>query len=182
MNRRTGGRAGTSYADLLKDPRWQKKRLLVLEAAGWECSSCGANDKTLHVHHLRYVRGRMPWEYPNDELEVLCEGCHEEATFWTKRLDALVEEVKLAGRIDVEHAAGYLAALVASSDRAVASSENAIAVTGPEEAAGIGNYVFGPITSDTMIFDRIVDGKVDVYALRLEFVRAYSDRRKGEEE
>jgi hypothetical protein len=32
------------YADLLKNPQWQKKRLEVLEASGWECEMCG--DKT----------------------------------------------------------------------------------------------------------------------------------------
>jgi hypothetical protein len=39
-----------SYADLLKDPRWQKKRLEVLESNGWACEACGSATKTLHVH------------------------------------------------------------------------------------------------------------------------------------
>jgi hypothetical protein len=30
-----------SYADLLKDRRWQKKRLEVLDAADLKCESCG---------------------------------------------------------------------------------------------------------------------------------------------
>jgi hypothetical protein len=40
-----------SYYDLLKHPEWQKKRLKVLEAAEFECATCGSKDKTLHVHH-----------------------------------------------------------------------------------------------------------------------------------
>lgn len=32
----------------------------------------------LNVHHPRYINGRMPWEYDNDELMVLCEPCHKD--------------------------------------------------------------------------------------------------------
>jgi hypothetical protein len=88
-----------SYADLLKDRRWQKKRLEVLDAAGLKCSSCGSVDPSvpLHVHHKIYVRGRMPWEYNVDELESLCDACHKNATNWGKFCDALIEIAKLAG-------------------------------------------------------------------------------------
>jgi hypothetical protein len=65
-----------TYADLLKDPRWQRRRLEVLERAGWACEQCSATTRTLHVHHVRYVRGRMPWAYGDDELQCLCEHCH----------------------------------------------------------------------------------------------------------
>jgi hypothetical protein len=67
-----------SYSDLLKDPRWQKKRLKKLEAADWHCESCFDNSSMLSVHHKRYVKGRMPWEYPDEELAVLCQSCHED--------------------------------------------------------------------------------------------------------
>lgn len=65
-----------TYADLLKDPRWQKKRLEVFQAAYFTCELCGDERTTLHVHHLRYRRGRMPWEYPLADLLCLCETCH----------------------------------------------------------------------------------------------------------
>ena len=42
---------GKSYKKLLKDPRWQKKRLKVLERAGWACEECGDTKTELHVHH-----------------------------------------------------------------------------------------------------------------------------------
>jgi hypothetical protein len=29
-----------SYGDLLRDPRWQKKRLEMLDAAEWKCTCC----------------------------------------------------------------------------------------------------------------------------------------------
>lgn len=72
------------YQQKLKDPRWQKKRLEVLAESGWQCSSCGDQESTLHVHHLVYVKGREPWEYENYELVVLCESCHQR----THQIDA----------------------------------------------------------------------------------------------
>jgi hypothetical protein len=32
----------------------------------------------LHVHHKFYVRGRLPWEYQDEELTTLCNWCHWE--------------------------------------------------------------------------------------------------------
>lgn len=69
--------AMTPYARLLLDPRWQKKRLHRLESAGWACNRCSATDRTLHVHHRYYVKGRKPWEYQDNDLEVLCAECHQ---------------------------------------------------------------------------------------------------------
>ena len=65
-----------SYSEKLKDIRWQKKRLQVLERDGWRCRDCGCKDQTLHVHHCHYERGG-PWQTPNDLLMSLCEDCHE---------------------------------------------------------------------------------------------------------
>lgn len=69
--------AKMTYAEQLKHPNWQKKRLDVLKEMDFECQSCGDKERTLHVHHIRYVKGRMAWEYENNELKVLCEVCHE---------------------------------------------------------------------------------------------------------
>lgn len=67
-----------TYAEKLKDPRWQKKRLETFEAHGWKCDSCLTRINTLHVHHRYYVPGRQPWEYPVDCLQVLCSKCHKD--------------------------------------------------------------------------------------------------------
>jgi 5-methylcytosine-specific restriction endonuclease McrA len=64
-----------NYADKLKDPRWQRKRLEVMERAGWKCQLCDEKDHELHVHHPRYIRGRELWEY--DNLICLCSKCHD---------------------------------------------------------------------------------------------------------
>ena len=65
------------YTEKLKNPRWQKKRLEILERDGWQCRSCWENNKTLHVHHMSYDKDLKPWEYDNNKLLTLCEDCHE---------------------------------------------------------------------------------------------------------
>lgn len=67
----------SSYAELLKDPRWQRKRLERLDLAKWACSACESTTATLHVHHKQYIKGRKPWEYELSELDVLCADCHK---------------------------------------------------------------------------------------------------------
>lgn len=72
---------GKTYVDLLKDPRWQKKRLEVMERDKFMCTSCQSDETTLNVHHVvPYRKDTKPWEYENDELITLCEDCHKEIT------------------------------------------------------------------------------------------------------
>jgi hypothetical protein len=70
----------SNYSSLLRDPRWQRKRLAILNRDSWQCQKCGDKESTLHVHHLSYVSGRKPWEYEDDMLLTLCESCHEYET------------------------------------------------------------------------------------------------------
>ena len=65
-----------SYSEKLKDPRWQKKRLSILERDKWKCRSCLSGESTLHVHHMFYEKGREPWEAEDHSLMTLCENCH----------------------------------------------------------------------------------------------------------
>lgn len=65
-----------SYADLLRDPRWQRMRLEVMQRAGFACERCHSTTKTLNVHHTYYSKGRPPWQYPSESLRCLCEECH----------------------------------------------------------------------------------------------------------
>lgn len=69
-----------TYSELLKDPRWQKKRLEIMQRDDFKCQHCFATDKSLQVHHLVYHKGAKPWEYKNEELITLCEHCHESET------------------------------------------------------------------------------------------------------
>lgn len=97
-----------SYAEKLRDPRWQRKRLQIMERADFACEHCGAADRTLNVHHKLYRKGAMPWEYENHELECVCEGCHEIAHGWRQRLDEI-----LAQSGDIERIVGFAEAMLA---------------------------------------------------------------------
>lgn len=65
-----------TYGEQLKHPNWQRKRLEVMEAAEFQCENCGDKESTLNVHHRRYVKGRMVWEYERPDLVCLCYQCH----------------------------------------------------------------------------------------------------------
>lgn len=86
-----------TYSEQLRHPLWQRKRLEVLEGAGWMCQTCCATDQTLHVHHKRYVKGRMAWEYPALELAALCETCHQEAHFYSDSIANLLATLEVDG-------------------------------------------------------------------------------------
>lgn len=64
------------YAQLLRHPRWQRRRLEIMQSRGWACENCGDAETELHVHHTDYRSGHKPWEYPDDLLKCLCERCH----------------------------------------------------------------------------------------------------------
>lgn len=63
-----------SYSEKLKDPRWQRKRLEIMQRDNFKCKICCSGTTTLNIHHKSY-RGE-PWEQDNSELETLCEDCH----------------------------------------------------------------------------------------------------------
>lgn len=64
------------YLELLKDPRWQKKRLEIFQRDLWMCAVCHDTQSTLAVHHRLYLPNRLPWDYPDNLLITLCESCH----------------------------------------------------------------------------------------------------------
>ena len=66
-----------TYSEKLKDPRWQKKRLEILERDNWACQRCFDTNSTLHIHHLYYDFKFDPWEYEDETLITLCEECHQ---------------------------------------------------------------------------------------------------------
>lgn len=87
----TGERmAKMTYSEQLRHPNWQRKRLEVMEDAGFQCEGCGDKESTLNVHHRRYVKGRMAWEYERKELACLCEQCHQEEHEHRELLDRLL--------------------------------------------------------------------------------------------
>lgn len=87
-----------TYSDKLKDPRWQKKRLEILERDEWTCQRCFDTSSTLHVHHFRYIPGKEPWDYDNDSLLTICAECHEQEKDSRKEKEgSLLEILKDSG-------------------------------------------------------------------------------------
>lgn len=84
-----------TYAEKLRDPRWQRKRLQTLEAYNFKCGVCLSEEKTLHVHHLIYRKGVEPWDYePVADLMAMCEDCHNDRTLEDARIkEALTDGV-----------------------------------------------------------------------------------------
>lgn len=95
--------ANQRYSELLLDPRWQKKRLYVLEHGHFRCFFCGDEKTTLHVHHFVYT-AKFPWEEPDENLCPACADCHwlihakEKMTEFERRLiDILIEPLRAFG-------------------------------------------------------------------------------------
>lgn len=64
-----------TYGEKLKDPRWQKKRLEILNRDEFKCRACQSKTDTLHVHHLKYTD--EPWDAADVDLVTLCDVCHD---------------------------------------------------------------------------------------------------------
>jgi hypothetical protein len=71
------------YREQLKDPRWQKKRLKILERDGWKCTECGNDKMELQIHHLKYHGS--PWEVDDAYLKTLCANCHSKESNQPKK-------------------------------------------------------------------------------------------------
>lgn len=98
-----------TYGELLRDPRWQKKRLKTLEAADWKCEHCGGGKETLNVHHRSYKKGADPWDYEDAELQVLCEKCHLSFHNYKKSIEIVLG---LLSPTELPVALGFLKSLV----------------------------------------------------------------------
>lgn len=89
-----------TYFEKLKDPRWQRKRLEIMERNNFACASCGADENTLNVHHKIYRKNTEPWDYEDDNFIVYCESCHtslhEEKNFLMKNIDTVEKMRRLA--------------------------------------------------------------------------------------
>lgn len=134
-----------TYSEKLKDPRWQRRRLEILERDGWACTNCEAKDQTLHVHHKRYERGKQPWESDDDDLETLCEWCHTKETFQMDEIMFL-----LARNIEGRAARDAVLGLLRAMDSAPRGYK--ISFGSYEEAEGVG-YFCG-VSADRVIEHR----------------------------
>ena len=129
--------AKLTYREQLLHPNWQRKRLEMLEKAQWTCGNCGETEATLHVHHRRYVKGRMVWDYDEEELEVLCDSCHAEHHAHRELLDRILADAASFGASTAEAVGllgGYFAANVAIGPEL---QREAIAIDGHSHDLGV---------------------------------------------
>jgi 5-methylcytosine-specific restriction endonuclease McrA len=86
-----------NYSQKLRDPKWQRLRLEVFNRDNFTCTNCGSAHKEIQVHHLDYITGIEPWEYPLDMLTTLCCDCHAKENERTKHETYLLNSLKMKG-------------------------------------------------------------------------------------
>lgn len=72
-----------TYAEKLKDPRWQKKRTDILQRDNFTCQLCEDIKTTLAVHHKKYYK--EPWDAKDEDLITYCEHCHAAVEYSKKQ-------------------------------------------------------------------------------------------------
>jgi hypothetical protein len=106
-----------TYQDQIKSPKWQKKRLEVMEINRFKCEECQCEDTQLNVHHTYYRKGHKIWEYDNVELRCLCEDCHKKTHELNENILAslgVLEVISTMG--SKEQVLGYIHGMLSSSD------------------------------------------------------------------
>lgn len=83
-----------TYFEKLKDPRWQKKRLQILDRDNFCCTQCAGTSEQLHVHHLVY-KGSNPWDTGDEYLTTLCKNCHDREEKMVKKVKEIINNYTL---------------------------------------------------------------------------------------
>ncbi|WP_349966282.1 HNH endonuclease [Phocaeicola massiliensis] len=86
-----------NYKEQIKSPKWQKRRLEILQRDDFKCQICGDSENTLNVHHLVYHKDRNIWEYEDWELITLCEECHEHEHIIEESINERIWSLKSRG-------------------------------------------------------------------------------------
>ena len=103
--------ANKSYSEKLRDPRWQRKRLEILNRSNFKCQSCNDKDSPLHVHHCWYERNADPWSYPDDAYLCLCETCHALREDEEYRVKVALSAYSICGLSDISFILDSLTAI-----------------------------------------------------------------------
>lgn len=85
------------YKEQIKSPKWQKRRLEIMQRDNFTCQLCGDTESMLNVHHLCYHKKRNIWEYEDWELITLCENCHKEEHSSMDYIISEIESIKSRG-------------------------------------------------------------------------------------
>lgn len=90
-----------TYSEQKNHPKWQRKRLEILERDGFKCTICGENEKSLHVHHLYYLPKTLIWEYDDEALKTVCEKHHNQLTYELGKLSGIIAFEILKGQFEL---------------------------------------------------------------------------------
>ena len=99
-----------TYFEMLQDPWWQRRKTEIQIRDNFTCPVCDETTKELHVHHQFYESGKLPWDYTDDQLILLCADCHEKATTFMALLRRSLSELH---PVHHERVLGYVNAIVA---------------------------------------------------------------------
>lgn len=144
-----------NFWEAYKHPQWQKRRLEVMQKAGFKCEECGGEDATLNVHHKFYVKGRQPWQYADAELLCLCDGCHERFHEYKQELLSLIG----TGGCRIEVLVGYARAAASADVYTEPGVGDPIRVESVGVAFGVADR-FGLVGDDVLRMAGLDDGKL----------------------
>ncbi len=80
----------STYSQKLNHPKWQRKRLEIMQRDNFKCTICGNDEDELNVHHLYYVSGKAVYDYDNEYLVTLCKDCHQATHNEISKISALI--------------------------------------------------------------------------------------------
>jgi hypothetical protein len=93
-----------TYFEKLKHPKWQKKRLDILNRDSFTCQYCGDKESTLHVHHFEYLNPD-PWDIDDSLLITCCQNCHVVIEFLKTAFDYKASKISYIGYGDTSQIA-----------------------------------------------------------------------------
>ena|ERR1700749_4848992 len=99
-----------AYAKKLASPKWQQRRLEIMNRDNWTCRHCGDTTTQLEVHHIDYWENKQPWDYHENMLITVCRKCHSGENRREKYEQNLLTSMKANGFIalDVDALASML--------------------------------------------------------------------------
>lgn len=64
--------------NIYSNKQWKEFSKEMIKDLGGQCFKCDRtkNETVLQIHHIVYEKGKLPWESPKEDLEILCKGCH----------------------------------------------------------------------------------------------------------
>lgn len=86
-----------TYTEQLRKPKWQERRLRIMERDNFSCVQCGDTENELQIHHKIYIPGLEAWEYSDDLLITLCKKCHGKENKREKHEEYLIYSLRQRG-------------------------------------------------------------------------------------